>query len=69
MKTYVVNVPDKAENIVLKFFRKFYIKSKEMSDAEYEKRVMLELIKESDNSEDVPEEEVRKYFRKHGVEL
>ena len=40
-----------------------------MSDAAYEKRVMLELIKESDDSEDVPEEEVRKYFRKHGVEL
>ena len=69
MKTYIVTIPDKSENIFLKLFRKFHIKSKVLSDEDYENKMMYELIKESENSEDVSEEEVRKYFRKHGVEL
>ncbi|MFA5782637.1 MAG: hypothetical protein WC868_10270 [Bacteroidales bacterium] len=36
---------------------------------EEEKQIMLKLIEESDMSEDVPEEEVKKYFQKHGIEL
>ena len=69
MKTYIVNIPDKSENVFLKLFRKFHIKSKELSEDDYEKKMMYELIKESDNTENVSEEEMRKYFRKHGVEL
>ncbi len=36
---------------------------------EYEKRIMLHLIEESENSANVSEETVRKDFRKYGVGL
>lgn len=34
-----------------------------------EKQIMLKLIEESDDSETVPEAEVKKYFRKNGINV
>jgi hypothetical protein len=69
MKTYLIDIPEKSESLFLKLFRKFHIKNRALDKDEYEKRLMHALIKESDNSENLSEEEIKKFFAKHGVEL
>jgi len=36
---------------------------------EYEKKIMLKLIEESEESENIPEEVIRKDFKKYGIDL
>ena len=61
MKTYLVNIPEKSESLFLKLFRKFHIKSRALEADDYETKIMHELIKESEGSETISEEEVRKF--------
>ena len=69
MKTYLISIPDSSEGFFLKLFRKFKITTRSVSEDDYAKKIMHDLIKESENSEDVSEDEVKKYFRKHGVKI
>lgn len=70
MSIAIVNIPDKNLNIFRKLMKALDAKISVMKNqAEYEKKLMLKLIIESDDSEDVSEDVIRKDFRKYGVEL
>ncbi|MBI4930253.1 MAG: hypothetical protein HY841_05790 [Bacteroidetes bacterium] len=70
MSIAIVDIPNKNLNVFRKLMKALDAKISVVKDhAEYEKKLMLKLIVESDHSEDVSEEEMKKYFRKHGVEL
>lgn len=70
MSIAIVDIPKKNLNVFRKLMKALDAKISVVKDQEeYEKKLMLKLIIESDNSEDVSEEEVRKDFRKYGVEL
>jgi len=70
MSIAIVDIPNKNLNVFRKLMKALDAKISVVKDQEeYEKKLMLKLIVESDNSEDVSEAEMKKYFRKHGVEL
>ncbi len=70
MSIAIVNIPNKNLTIFRKLMQALGAKISVVKDQEeYEKKLMLKLIIESDDSEDVSEEVIRKDFRKYGVEL
>ncbi len=70
MSIAIVNIPNKNLNIFKKLIRALDAKISVVKDQEeYEKKLMLKLIIESDKSEDVSEKVIRKDFKKYGVEL
>ncbi len=68
MKTIIVNVPDKDENLVAELFNKLHLKSRVLTDEELEDKLMAKWIKEGRKSEAVPLEKVYTYLRRHGVD-
>jgi len=70
MSIAIVKIPNSNVSVFKKLMKALDAKVSILKDEEEEqKRVMLKLIEESDESEDVSEAEMRKYFRKHGIKL
>ncbi|MBI4646144.1 MAG: hypothetical protein HY738_05970 [Bacteroidia bacterium] len=68
MKTVIVNVPEKKENYFLNLFKKHHLKTRVIERVEDED-LMENWIDEGMESEDIPEEEIFKIFRKYGIKV
>lgn len=70
MSVAVVKIPNKHLSMFIELMKILEAKVSIVKDQEeYEKKIMLKLIEESEESEDVPEELIRKDFKKYGVDL
>ncbi|MEP7167763.1 MAG: hypothetical protein ABI855_00170 [Bacteroidota bacterium] len=69
MKTVIVNIPDKDENLFAALLKRFGFKSRVISDEEKEETALAEWINEGTKSEEVSEEKVFSTLRKHGIEI
>ena len=70
MSIAIVKIPDDNLRIFKKLMKALDAKISIVKDQEeYEKAIMLKLIEESENSDNVPEEVIRKDFKKYGVNL
>ena len=70
MSVAVVKIPDINLAIFKKLMKALNAKvSVVKNEEEYEKKIMLKLIEESEASEDVSENVIRKDFKKYGVNL
>ncbi len=67
MKTAIVYIPDKEENIFISLMKKFSFKTHVLTEEERKDMAMAKWIDEGMDTEDVPKEKVYKYLRKHGV--
>jgi len=68
MKTIIVNVPDKQTDEVKNFFDKLHLRSRILTDEDFEDKVLAGMINEGMQTEDVPMEKVFEYLRKNGVD-
>ena len=68
MKTIIVNVPDKQTDEVKNFFDKLHLRSRILTDEDFEDKVLAGMINEGMQTEDVPIEKVFEYLRKNGVD-
>ncbi|MBL7893540.1 MAG: hypothetical protein JNL63_12980 [Bacteroidia bacterium] len=70
MSVAVVKIPDTNLAIFKKLMKALSAKISVVKDEDaYEKKIMLKLIEESDDSEVVSENVIRKDFKKYGVAL
>lgn len=69
MKTVIVNVPAKDENLFNALLKKLGFKSRVVSEDEKEETALAKWIDEGMESEDVSEETVFATLRKHGVKV
>lgn len=70
MSIAVVKIPDTNLALFKKLMKALSAKVSVVKDEEaYEKKIMLKLIEESDDSETVSENLIRKDFKKYGVDL
>ena len=67
MKTLIVNIPDKYENIFITLFKQFRIKPSILTEEDLEHRALGKWIDKGMKSEDIPEEAIFEIFRKHGI--
>jgi hypothetical protein len=67
MKALIVSIPDDYETLLKELFGKLGLKSKVLSDEEYEDKILAKWIKEGMKTEDVPLEKIYDYMRKNGV--
>ena len=67
MKTIIVSIPDKDENLLIAILKKFRFKTRVLSQEEQEEMAMAKWIDEGMESEDIPEEAIYKALRKRGV--
>ena len=68
MKTVIVNIPDKKENLFLNFFKKHHLKMR-VVEREEDETLMAKWIDEGMKSEDVSEEAIFEIFRKNGIKV
>lgn len=68
MKTIILNIPEKKEIFFMNFFNKHHLKVC-VVEQEEDETLMAKWIDEGMKSEDVPEEEIFKIFRKYGIEV
>ncbi len=70
MSIAIVKIPDSNLQVFKKLMKALGARISIVKDEEaHEKAVMLKLIEESEESETVPEEVIRKDFKKYGVDL
>lgn len=69
MKTIIINVPDKDENLILSLLKKFRFKTKVLTKEDLEDEAIAKWIEEGMESEDIPEEEIFEVFKKHGIKI
>jgi hypothetical protein len=69
MKTIIVNVPDKDENLFVALLKKFKLKSRIVTEDEKEEAALAKWIEEGMKSEEVSEETINATLRKHGVKV
>ena len=69
MKTVIVNVPDRDEELFLSLVKKFHFKTKVLSKEDLEDETLAKWINEGMKSEDVSEKEIFKIFRKQGIKV
>ena len=70
MSIAIVNIRKSHLSTFRKMMKSLDAKVSILKDEEEEqKKIMLKLIEESEQSEDIPEEIIRKDFRKYGVEI
>jgi len=67
MKTIIVNVPDKKEELFLSLMRELKLKTFDMSSEELEDKILARWIEEGMKTDDVPLEKVFEHFRKHVI--
>ncbi len=64
MKTAIVYIPDKEENIFISLMKKFSFKTHVLTEEERKDMAMAKWIDEGMDTEDVPKEKVYKYLKK-----
>ena len=69
MKTIIVNVPDRDENLFNSLVKKLGFKSRIVPEEEKEEIALAKWIDEGMESEEVSEEIVYATLRKHGVKI
>lgn len=70
MSIAIIKVSESYVPVIKKIMKAFNAKIRILSnEEEYEKKIMLQLIEESDNTEDVPEKIISNDFKKYGVNL
>ena len=69
MKTIIVSVPEKDENFFMMVLKKFRFTNRVLTDEDLEDDALAKWIDEGMKSEEVPEEEILKIFRKHGIKV
>lgn len=69
MKTIIVNVPDKDENLFSALVAKLGFKTRTISKNEIEEVALAKWIEEGMQTKDVSEKEVFTTLRKHGIEV
>lgn len=70
MSIAIVKIPDNHLDIFKKIMKALDARISIVKDEdEYEKKMMLKLIEESDDDANVSEDIIRKDFKKHGVDL
>ena len=70
MSIAIVDIPNRNLNVFRKLMKALDAKISVVKDEEaYEKKLMLKLIIESDESENISEGVIRKDFKKYGIEL
>ena len=69
MKTIIVSVPEKDENFFMMVLKKFRFTNRVLTDEDLEDDALAKWIDEGMKSEEVPEEEIFKIFRKHGIKV
>ena len=69
MKTVIVNVPEKDEDLFSALLKKLGFKSRVVSEEEKEEAALAKWIDEGMKSEEVSEETVYATLRKHGVKI
>lgn len=69
MKTVIVNVPAKDQDLFNALLKKLGFKSRVVSEDEKEETALAKWIDEGMESEDVSEETVFATLRKHGVKV
>lgn len=67
MKTIIVNVPENKENLLMKFIHELNLKSKVLTDEDFEDVVLAKWINEGMKTEDVPMETIFEVFKKNGI--
>ena len=69
MKTLIVHIPDKDENLILSLFKKFRFKATVLTNEDLEDEALAKWIDEGMRTEDIPEEEIFDLLRKHGIKI
>ena len=69
MKTVIVNVPEKDEDLFSALLKKLGFKSRVVSEEEKEEAALAKWIDEGMKSEEVSEETMYATLRKHGVKI
>ena len=69
MKTIVVNVPDRDENLFIALLQKLKFKTRVLTEEDREEMAMVKWIDEGMKSEDVSENKVFETLRKRGVKI
>ena len=69
MKTVIVNVPEKDESFFMALLKKFRFKTQVLTEEDLEDKALAKWIDEGMKNEDIPEEEINKVFRKHGIKI
>jgi hypothetical protein len=67
MKTVIINIPDKKEDLLLSFLKKNHFKSRILKEEELEDEALAKWIDEGMKSKDVPIEKVFQLLEKHGA--
>ncbi|MEK6616014.1 MAG: hypothetical protein AABZ32_07880 [Bacteroidota bacterium] len=69
MKTFIVNIPEKLQDIFLILFRKFQIKSHALTEQEKEDLASIKWIEEDKSEDEVSKEKFYSYLAKHGGKI
>ena len=69
MKTLVVNIPDRDENMFISLFKKLKFKARVLSQEEQEEMAMAKWIDEGAKTGEVSEKIIFETLRKHGVKI
>ena len=69
MKTLIVNIPDRDENMFISLFKKLKFKARVLSEEEQEEMAMAKWIDEGKNSGEVSEKVIFETLRRHGVKI
>jgi len=68
MKTAIVNIPDKKEQLFISFLRKNRFKSRIITEEDREDAALTKWIDKGMKSEDVPVEKIFELLKKHGAD-
>ena len=69
MKTIVVNIPNRDENLFISLFQKLKLKTRVLTEEEREEMAMAKWIDEGINSGEVSKKVIYQTLRKNGVKV